>query len=794
MEKDQKSYNLTKPFFKKKRRRFWRHFRSPRKLWLRLHTIRFLVHNDSNYYLNRHIFFWSGKTWKKRSFVKYKLVKAIKGSRWWKKWKKRQEAISSEYSHKKRSQYIKKFLHFPRWSKIRIARFIWKRVAWTRKRRQKIFRGKDRRHLLRKLINHAVYNNLKKKFLSNFKKKQRGGVYSPVKNFKKFISFEFFLLNTKFYNQLNLSHFAGISLQFSKTRPDYNLITSRANYFFQTMQFYNNPYRLLSKKALSVLLKGYNASSWLRFLDLLDLGAMQKNIAVDLNDIPQFSLKIKGCRSQPWKLKVQCLKKVFLINKLKYSSIFLTFNSALLKKRYYNIIVASAGKKRSSLSKNEHFERITELKKIWRKYAINDSIWGWCLMKNHWNFCSPLSENYKEKKKLSFKAKKKRKVLKKSFKKRQRKKFRVLRRSVISSVAAFLSYTKSSQKFWYSKAAFWFNFKARLRVLFMRKKRLSLNNMLSQTLVQSYSKYLFNYVQKFGLRRRRKKPSYQILSKNFFLKEKAKQRRSHVLLSSLNDNFFLQRFSALKLLQSRVIKILAASWLNSRPHKIKPAVINKATFKFYSRKWYNFNKKFPLLYKNEQKTYQKTLVISQLGWYNIADDNKLKLFKKYFNNWFRFQYRRIQKNTMFLKTMYANFLSLTGYSEKELFKLWKNFRYNAHSYTWGFNNLLFKFSQSLLLTPSNFLIFLRIAPSQVSAKFLIQSGALVINSYSSANYAYFIMPGDLVQITPKIMQYSSKFFKYHKWNNIKLKASYFTFLQIDWSLFLISLVRWPFNY
>ena len=93
--------------------------------------------------------------------------------------------------------------------------------------------------------------------------------------------------------------------------------------------------------------------------------------------------------------------------------------------------------------------------------------------------------------------------------------------------------------------------------------------------------------------------------------------------------------------------------------------------------------------------------------------------------------------------------------------------------------------------PHNIALFLQIAPTLSSAKSLAQHGALVINGRISTDLGVFIKPGDTIQIVPKLWNLVTRFYNFKQWSYLKIKLTYISFLQVDWSMHLFSLVHWP---
>ena len=98
----------------------------------------------------------------------------------------------------------------------------------------------------------------------------------------------------------------------------------------------------------------------------------------------------------------------------------------------------------------------------------------------------------------------------------------------------------------------------------------------------------------------------------------------------------------------------------------------------------------------------------------------------------------------------------------------------------GTTNLVRKFTQSLLLTPQNFLILLRIATSPSIARSLINFGVFVINGQPKTGLGYFIKPGDTMQIISSAFKdVNGAHFWRHKFKCAYHKISSIKFFQAD---------------
>jgi len=193
-------------------------------------------------------------------------------------------------------------------------------------------------------------------------------------------------------------------------------------------------------------------------------------------------------------------------------------------------------------------------------------------------------------------------------------------------------------------------------------------------------------------------------------------------------------------------------------------------------------------YKQERKFYIKHIIRLRYRWFFKPELAKFKLFKKRFKRSLK-RFRKIKKNKLFVEKFRTNFSRLTGFKEKGLFKLWSSFRKSYNQY-WSQSNAVLRFSQSLLLSPINFLVFLGMSSSLAASAYLVKSGAIAINGRVATDFTNF-KPGDLMQLNICIWRAVRTFFSYQRWNNDFRSLSYLPFLYVDWSSLIFMMVRWP---
>lgn len=195
--------------------------------------------------------------------------------------------------------------------------------------------------------------------------------------------------------------------------------------------------------------------------------------------------------------------------------------------------------------------------------------------------------------------------------------------------------------------------------------------------------------------------------------------------------------------------------------------------------------------KLEKRGHILHVVRGRYRWFFQPKLSQFKLFKKFFKSSLK-RYRKINKNKLFISKFRSHFSKLTGFTEKDLLQLWLPFRRNYNQY-WSTSNAVLRFSQSLLLTPASFLVFLQLSPSFAVSKYIIKSGAVSINGLAITAFTQF-RPGDIMQLNFVIWKSVRHFFDYQKWNNDLRPLQHISFLQADWSALMFMMIRWPRKY
>lgn len=206
------------------------------------------------------------------------------------------------------------------------------------------------------------------------------------------------------------------------------------------------------------------------------------------------------------------------------------------------------------------------------------------------------------------------------------------------------------------------------------------------------------------------------------------------------------------------------------------------------------NVQFPKVYRKDKQLeaskrgYLKHIVRLRYRWFFKPKLSKFKLFKKFFKRSLK-RFRKINKNRLFVEKFRSHFSRLTGFKEKSMFQMWLPIRRNYNQY-WSTTNAVARFSQSLILTPPSFMVFLRISPSLAASKHLVKSGAVSINGSSITNFTVF-KPGDIMQLNVGVWRAARSFFSYQRWQADFRNLQQVPFLYVDWSSMLFFMLRWP---
>lgn len=201
----------------------------------------------------------------------------------------------------------------------------------------------------------------------------------------------------------------------------------------------------------------------------------------------------------------------------------------------------------------------------------------------------------------------------------------------------------------------------------------------------------------------------------------------------------------------------------------------------YKLKWFNYYEFKAFRWKFKKKR-----------WYFIMSKwKRLAEFKRMLRNAWR-NYRKLQKNFLFIKLLRANFKHIMGINEGDLLKIWTKIRRgtNANSTTSSIDFL----NQQLQLKLDGFSMFLGLAPNRLLAQELVHFGGLRVNGLVVTNKNFSLHQNDMLQLDIKVIKDICRLYKDAHWNSVHARLKFTSFLQVQWSIMLFMLVRAPQNY
>ena len=161
------------------------------------------------------------------------------------------------------------------------------------------------------------------------------------------------------------------------------------------------------------------------------------------------------------------------------------------------------------------------------------------------------------------------------------------------------------------------------------------------------------------------------------------------------------------------------------------------------------------------------------------------LMRKAWNN-----YRKLQKNFMFIKLFRTNFLLSTGLTEIELLNEWKHVRKGNSN-----NNLaLEQFNKHLQLKMDGIVMLFGLSPNRLVAQELIRCGGIRVNGLVTTNFNKFVKINNIIQFDKFIINNIKSLYSLIKWNSIKVRIKYVGFIQTIWSLMLFKFIRLPYKH
>jgi hypothetical protein len=179
-------------------------------------------------------------------------------------------------------------------------------------------------------------------------------------------------------------------------------------------------------------------------------------------------------------------------------------------------------------------------------------------------------------------------------------------------------------------------------------------------------------------------------------------------------------------------------------------------------------------------------------WYSkISRWKRLAIFRRLMRTAWR-NYRKINKNFIFIKLFRANFSHIMGISETELLNKWISVRRgnNVNSA----QPVVSRFNQALQLKMDGMAMFLGLAPNRPLAQEFVKFGGMRVNGVVITDVNYSITVNDMLQIDLKINQHIRALHKNKHWEAVRTRVQFSRFLQSTWPLMLFMMVRYPHDY
>jgi hypothetical protein len=244
--------------------------------------------------------------------------------------------------------------------------------------------------------------------------------------------------------------------------------------------------------------------------------------------------------------------------------------------------------------------------------------------------------------------------------------------------------------------------------------------------------------------------------------------------------------SKVKLLQRAFFSITKTNKRKVSRHSFKTKKLKTALKKInrqikYKLKWSNFYEFKSFRWKFQKKRWHYTMS----KWKRLAE------FRRMLRNAWR-SHRKLQKNFLFIKLLRANFKYILGIQEGELLKKWIKVRRGTNS-----NNTISSIdylNQSLQLKLDGLSMFLGLAPNRLMAQELVRFGGLRVNGLVVTNTNFSLHQNDMLQIDSKTIQSIRALYKDAHWTFVRARLKFASFLQVQWSIMLFMLIRWPQNH
>lgn len=198
----------------------------------------------------------------------------------------------------------------------------------------------------------------------------------------------------------------------------------------------------------------------------------------------------------------------------------------------------------------------------------------------------------------------------------------------------------------------------------------------------------------------------------------------------------------------------------------------------YKLKWLNYYEFKAFRWKFQKKRWY--LIMSR--WKRLGE------FRRMLRNAWR-NYRKLQKNFIFIKLLRANFRYILGINEQDLLKKWVKIRRGTN-----LNNTISSIeylNQALQLKLDGLSLFFGFAPNRLMAQEFVRFGGLRINGTINTDSNFSLQQGDMLQVDNKVIQEIRVLYKDAHWSSVRARLKFVPFLQVQWSIMLFILVRWP---
>jgi hypothetical protein len=302
------------------------------------------------------------------------------------------------------------------------------------------------------------------------------------------------------------------------------------------------------------------------------------------------------------------------------------------------------------------------------------------------------------------------------------------------------------------------------------------------------------YLKKVSIKAHMERNARKKLS-SFFL---AKRKRSVRKLTSRYYRRLISKWSIHfnKLQNNSNIEILQRVWLkklftSTGKNKVNSLLVNKNKDRIiinklwkrveYKFKWYNYYE----FRSFRWKFYKKRWYFAMSRWKRLLAFKRL--MRKAWNN-----YRKINKNEIFIKLLRANFYYILGITEADLLNKWSRIRRGNN--TNDSQSTVGQLNQMLQLKIDGLAMFLGLAPNRLMAQEFVRCGGMRINGLVVTDQNYSMAHKDMLQIDLKINDIIRPLYNQAHWNAVRARLKFTQFIQIVWPIMLFMMVRWPHDY